>query len=214
MGLDELIGALYHNSEFLKKLPIVKWLFIGNDLRSTIQSAHFIKKYANFIGQISTDKTIANDDKKLHSVLSDDQIRGDIVDNTILCLDRFHSAVKAKLLGELFIQTFAHKKFEPREYNSLMFTIELIHPFEGLETLKHFYEYRLEMESEEDDNQKRKIWERGARIPYQTIATTGLLDLPNGGASTGNLGGAYLNDLGKKFYECVVVNCKLDSENA
>lgn len=72
MGLDELIGSLTKDSDFINQLPIIKWLFVGNDYRSSIQSAFFIKKYACFIGQIASDLTVDFDDSKLLAVFSDE----------------------------------------------------------------------------------------------------------------------------------------------
>jgi len=206
MGLDELTGKLAKDSEFLKQLPIIKWLFIGNNIRSTIQSAFFIKKYASFIGQIATDESL--DKEKLLTIFSDNKVYTEVIDNTILYLDRYHNELKAKLLGELFVQTFKENKFKRKEYNSLMFSIEQIHPFDGVEKLKQFYDYRLETESNLDEEARRDAWAKGSKIDYQPLSTTGLLILPNGGVQAGDLGGAYLNDIGKRFYEAVVINCK------
>ncbi len=42
--------------------------------------------------------------------------------------------LKAKLL-QAFVETFKHHQFSVREYNYLLFSIEQVHPFEGLDTL-------------------------------------------------------------------------------
>lgn len=88
-----------------------------------------------------------------------------------------------------------------------MYSIELIHPFEGVASLKQFYDYHIEMKNEQDDKKKRDIWDKRSKTGYQLLATTGLLNLPQGGTFMGNLGGASLNELGKRFYEFVVINC-------
>ena len=207
MGLDELIGNLTKDSDFINQLPIIKWLFVGNDYRSSIQSAFFIKKYACFIGQIASDLTVDFDDSKLLAVFSDEKIKEKLIDNTVLYLDKYHNELKARLLGELFVQTFRHQRFAISEYNSLMYSIELIHPFEGVASLKQFYDYHIEMKNEQDDKKKRDIWDKRSKTGYQLLATTGLLNLPQGGTFMGNLGGASLNELGKRFYEFVVINC-------
>lgn len=204
MGLDEVIGALCKDSDILKELPIMKWLFIGNEIRTTIQSAHFVKKYACFIGPIAQ----VQETDELLSTLEDESIQQKVVDQTIIYLDRYHTEFKAMLLGELFVQTFVKHQFNTQEYNSLMFSIDQIHPFEGIEVLKRFYDYRLRMEAESVEEKQRDIWREGADLEYQALATTGLLKLPSGASSVGNLGGAYLNDMGKRFYERVVLNCE------
>ncbi|MDT9702956.1 hypothetical protein, partial [Streptomyces sp. P17] len=78
---------------------------------------------------------------------------------------------------------------------------EQIHPFEGLDTLKEFYEYKLRMDGAVTDEEKREIWREGAKIDFQSLAMSGLIKLPSGGSRVGDLGGAYINEKGVKFYE-------------
>lgn len=204
MGLDKYIETIFKDSDLLQSLPIIKWLFIGNDFRTTIQTAHFIKKYACFIGKISSAE--CNNDELLPTIL-DKSIQQNITDQTMIYLDRYHTDFKAILLGELFVQTFIKGNFSSKEYNSLMFSIEQIHPFEGIENLKQFYDYLIKMELESDPEEKRIIWKYQAKLEYQNLATTGLLTLPSGANTIGNLGGANLNEIGRRFYETVVKNC-------
>ncbi|MCJ8350891.1 hypothetical protein [Moritella sp.] len=214
LGLDEVIDKVSRESELLKQLPIVKWLFIGNDIRSTFQSAFFIKKYSQFIGKLSHANMSEDDSEKLLELTLDDGKIEKIVDNTILYLDRYQNELKAQLLGELFIQTFKNRSFTAKEYNSLMFSIELIHPYTGIDTLVEFYEYKERMDAESDDKKKREIWTEGSKIDYAPLSTSGLLKLPVGGSIMGDIGGAYLNDLGRRFYELVVCNCNVIDDNA
>ena len=109
------------------------------------------------------------------------------------------------MLGKLFVETFKNGRFTVNEYNSLMFSIELINPFEGFFRLREFYEYKQRMDNAGNDSEKRSIWTEGAKLDYQPLAYSGLLNLPYGGAYAGNLGGAYINERGIKFYEYVVV---------
>ncbi|WP_294961803.1 hypothetical protein [Sulfurimonas sp.] len=205
MSLDEILSTMSNQQELLENIPIIKWLFIGDKIRSNIMSAHFIKKYAYFIGQIT--KNLEDIDNDLLSEIDDEKTSQQIVDYTIIYLDRYHNEFKAKLLGELFIQTFKKFHFSSKEYNSLMFSIEQIHPVDGIDKLEEFYDYAKRMEGEINEDKKRSIWQEGAKLEYQSLATTGLLILPVGDSGIGNYGGAKLSDIGKRFYELVVLNC-------
>ncbi|MEC4726094.1 hypothetical protein HWQ46_11095 [Shewanella sp. D64] len=101
MGLDQAI-PLVTDGQLLKELPIIKWLFLGNEVHSSIQSVFFLKKYAHFIGPIVNYRD--EDIEELLLVVGDDKTQEKIVDQTLIYLDRFHTEFKAKLLGELFVQ--------------------------------------------------------------------------------------------------------------
>ena len=45
---------------------------------------------------------------------------------------------------------------------------------------------------------------KNSSLDYSPLANTGLLRLPNGGMYLGNYGGAFINELGYRFYELVV----------
>ncbi|WP_447833654.1 hypothetical protein [Aeromonas veronii] len=202
MGLDESLSFLIDNEALLKEIPIIKWIIASKDLKQSIGNMLFIRKYAAFIGQIYEDEVdvIASVDALRFS----HEITDKIIENTIVYIERYHDELKAKLLGKLFIETFVHNHFTKYEYNSLMFSIESIHPVEGFPRLKDFYNYWSEMESTTNKEEKQKIWQRGAGIDYQPLIMSGLLILPSGASTFGNFGGAYLNDKGVRFYEYVV----------
>ena len=90
------------------------------------------------------------------------------------------------------------------EYNTLIFSIELMHPHLGIECLRQFYFYRLRMEKAIEKKEKDEIWLEGSKLDFSPLTTTCFLRLPGGGAYTGDMGGAYLNDLGQKFFTEVV----------
>lgn len=196
MGLDESLSFLIDNKALLKDIPIIKWIIASKDLKQSIGNMLFIRKYAAFIGQVYEDEVDA--------LRFSHEITDKIIENTIVYIERYHDELKAKLLGKLFIETFVHNHFTTHEYNSLMFSIESIHPVEGLPRLKDFYNYWSEMESTTNEAEKQNIWQRGADIDYQPLIMSGLLILPSGASTFGNFGGAYLNDKGVRFYECVV----------
>lgn len=194
-GLDSLL-----ENEILKELPIVKWLIAGKNIGSSIQNRLFLKKYISFIGYIS------NEDIDWNKNLEKKDISR-IIEFTILYLDRYQTEFKSKLLAELFIQTFEEKNFNIEEYNYLLHSIDMIHPFNDFELLKEFYNYRNEYELEQDDEEKKKIMNNYSTLDYSILSNSGLLKLPRGGSFFGNPGGAWLNDIGNKFYKNVVENC-------
>ena len=206
MTLDKILEFVDKDQELLRELPIIKWISTSISIKNSIQSAAFIKKYSSFIGQVHLGNLSESDIELLNNATNDFSVTDEVVENTIIYIDRYHNELKAKLLGKLFVETFKFNRFSVREYNSLMFSIEQIHPFEGLEKLKEFYEYKTQMDNATSEEEKRNIWDEGAKLEFQSLAMSGLLRLPSGGAYSGDLGGAYINEIGIKFYEFVVRN--------
>jgi hypothetical protein len=205
IGIDEVIEKFSKELGFLKDIPVIRWLLIGNDIRSIIQSAFFLQKFSSFIGPINeTMKDNLLDDTRLTEIFSDKKTYSKIVDQIIISLDRYQTTQKAKMLSLLFIETFKKNNFTIQEYNTLIFSIENIHPHTGIECLKSFYDYENEYSATEDKEAKDEIWMKNSSIDYSPLANTGLLILPSGGMYTGSYGGAYINTLGHKFYELVV----------
>ena len=202
---SEVIEKFLNEPKLLKDIPLIKWLFIAKDVLSIFQSAFFLQKYSSFIGPINESmKDDLLNDKKLNEIFSDKKLYSKIIDQTIISLDRYQTVQKAKLLGILFVETFKNNSFSLNEYNTLIFSIENIHPSLGFECLKSFYDYKSEMNKEINDDMKRKIWSKNSSLDYSPLANTGLLRLPTGAAIIGNLGGASINELGYRFYELVV----------
>jgi hypothetical protein len=205
MGLDQLIETIKKEQNLLKEIPVIKWFLLGNDVRTIIQSAFFIKKYANFIGPINEAmKDDLENDAKLLNIFSDKKIFSEIIDKTIVLLDRYQTIQKARIISLLFIETFRDKNISLEEYNTLIYSIEFIHPSIGVKCLKSFYDYKNEMNKEEDKKKKDDIWMKNSTLDYSPLANTGLLILPNGGTFLDNYGGAFINELGYRFYEFVV----------
>jgi hypothetical protein len=113
LGLDEIIERIFKEQKLLQNIPIIKWLLLGNDVRTIIQSAFFIQKYSNFIGPIreSMEEEIINDNKR-KIIFSDERLLSKIIDQTIISLDRYQTITKAKMLGILFVETFKKKKLQ------------------------------------------------------------------------------------------------------
>lgn len=206
MSLDNVLETVANDQELLKEIPVIKWVCTAISVKNSIQSAAFMKKFSSFIGQVNLERFTENDIALLDEAVDVPSVTDEIIENTMVYIDRYHNEMKAKLLGKLFVETFKFNRFTVREYNFLLFSIEQIHPFEGLETLKEFYDYKKRMDSASSNEERQSVWAEGAEINFQSLAMSGLLNLPSGGAYAGDLGGAFLNDKGVKFYEFVVKN--------
>ena len=202
IGIDEVISLLSEDSDLLEKLPFVKWAVVLNTFRSSIQTASFIKKYIAFIGPIQEACPSEVDRQKLFEGLrKDNKLVEKIAEQTLIALDRYQKEIKATLLGQLFRKTFMEEIFSHPEYNKIMYSIELIHPFDGLKCLEGFYKLNSEYLSALNKEDKNEVWMRMSGLDFSSLSSTGFLRLPTGRVSAGNLGGAWINELGKKFYE-------------
>jgi hypothetical protein len=205
MGLIEIIEKITKEENFLKGIPVIKWFFLANDIRNIIQGAFFLQKYANFIGPVNEAmKDDIMNDEKLIKIFSDKKIFSKVIDQTIISLDRYQTIQKAKILGLLFVETFKNNHFSFKEYNTLIFSIDNIHPLIGIECLKSFYDYKNELKNEENSEKKDRIYEKYSFLDFSPLVNTCLLRLPHGGMFLDNPGGAFINDLGYRFYELVV----------
>ena len=210
LGIDEIIDCIAQDAEITKNIPIIKWAFLGRSIVNNLHLSFFIKKYALFIGPIK--KEIPDgfwDDQRIDELIGSRKKFINLIEETVVALDRYQAINKARILGILFIKTFKERIFTIDEYNTLLFSIELMHPYLGVKCLKQFYQYKLlmdQMNQQIDKKSKPKTWLEGSKLDFSPLASTCLLKLPKGGAYTGDLGGAYLNDLGFKFYKEVVIN--------
>ncbi|WP_133011455.1 hypothetical protein [Marinomonas flavescens] len=204
-SLDTVISTMNDN-ELLKDIPIIGSLIAVVKGVSAINNAHTLRKFANFIGVIN--ELSETEAEQLQSHLSNEKNQKKIIEETILYLDRYHNELKAKLLGQLFKATFLTKSFTSDEYNTLLFSIEQIHPYIGIPTLKDYYNLLKRVNAESDPSQKTKIKEESAKINFQPLMSTGLLDLPIGGNNFYK-GSATMNEFGQRFYENVVQKTNL-----
>lgn len=205
LGIDKIIEYIDKDTTIIKNLAIIKWGFLVHEVTNKIHLSFFLKKYALFIGPIK--KEIPDsfwDDEKINDLIGSKKKFITLIEETVVALDRYQAINKARILGILFVKTFKEKIFTIDEYNTLIFSIELMHPYRGVECLKQFYMYKLRMDTTTDKKHKDKTWLEGSKLDFSPLSSTCLLQLPRGGAYTGDLGGAYLNDLGQKFYKEVV----------
>ena len=201
IGIDEVISLLSEDSDLLGKMPFIKWAVALNTFRSSIQMASFIKKYIAFIGPIQEACPSEVDRQKLFEGLrKDNKLVEKITEQTLIAIDRYQTELKAALLGQLFKKTFFEKIFSQSEYNKIIYSIELMHPHDGLEYLEKFYDFRFEYIAS-NENDKTPVLMKMSGLDFSSLSSSGFLNLPKGGAYSGSLGGAVINELGIKFYE-------------
>jgi len=199
MGLDKILEkTIQSDNEILKEIPIIKSIVSAIQIGSAIQNAHFIKKYACFIGIVNENKI---DDKLLFDVLKNKKEVKKIIEQTIIEIDRYQTIEKTKMLSLLFVKTFKDKTFSIEEYNILLFGIEAIQSYTGIETLQKYYKAGEYLGFDVKHNEKVKD------LDYTQLFGTGLITTP---AVSSYFGGAdfvaFISKLGIKFYENIIVN--------
>lgn len=204
LGLQELIEVIAADNKILQKIPFADWAITVGSAYSAVQTAFFIKKYARFIAPIGNALDDQWDPGEVEKLLGSEKEHRKLIEQTIIALDRYQTELKATLLGELYVQTFRYRHFSVDEHNYLSFSIELIHPYSGLPSLRDFYEYRVAMDEASTQDERTKIWEHSSKADFSPLVHTGLLTLPVGASVVGDLGGAHLNELGRRFYHYVV----------
>ena len=207
--LDDLMSTI-NNNEHLKDIPLIGSAIAVVKGFSAINNAHTLRKFANFIGVIN--ELNETEAEQLQTHLSNVKNQKKIIEETILFIDRYHNELKARLLGQLFKETFLCKSFTADEYNSLLFSIEQIHPYLGLNQLKEYYDLAIE---EETANGERvdDIRDKQSQIDYQQLVSTGFLEFPLGQRKVGERNGGKISKLGRRFYENVVLKTDLTELN-
>lgn len=201
----DLLRDTLSNPVFTAGIPITKFIFQLNDLRITWQNVSFVRKYGCFIGIIDRSFDSESLEEKLDEVCKDQKKKERIVENTIIELDRYQTIQKAKLLGYLFDETFKKKHFTIDEYHSLIYGIDFLHPTQGIDCLKRFFDNAVQIEENRvNEEEVNNLLLESSNIDFSPIIQSGLLILPNGGCFLGDLGGASLNPLGKRFCKYVV----------
>ncbi|WP_210412594.1 hypothetical protein [Leptospira meyeri] len=207
LALVEIIKRIAENQNVLKDIPVIKWAFTSYEIYNNFQIAHFIKKYANFLGPISED--FIDDEEinlKLKECIDDEKKIEKLIEYTIISITNYQTDFKAKILGRLFVKTFKSQIFTPEEYNILLFSIENIHPITGFPLLEKYYSYYINYKSENNIESKNHLLIEIANLDYYPLSTSGLVNLPRGGAYAGDVGGAFISSLGIKFFENCILN--------
>ncbi|WP_339718663.1 hypothetical protein [Marinomonas primoryensis] len=209
-SLDSIIPIM-DNSEILKDIPIIGSAIAVVKGFSAINNAHTLRKFANFIGVVN--ELNETEAEQLQAHLSNEKNQNKIIEETILYLDRYHNELKARLLGQLFKETFLSKTFTIDEYNSLLFSIDQIHPYTGVQILEEYYSTAKDFDNAIDDISKNEAKRKIANIDYQPLSATGLIQFPRGIIGIGQSNGASISQLGQRFYENVVLKTDLTELN-
>lgn len=201
LGLDAIIGILADGS-LLADIPVVKWFVAVGKLVSNFQAAFFVRKYSAFIRTMNNKISDDQIDALLDNLNRDPRILRKIIENILIDIDRYQTEQKAEMLSVVFLESFAKKKrFTQDEYNKIRFSIDLMHPFDGLSCLASYYQNRNKMKSTEDGEERKRLDMERVEFDFSPLAMTGFLKLPAGGMYLGSSGGASISDLGTKFYE-------------
>lgn len=203
--LDIIKSDLTKDFSFLGDVPVVKWLFAANQVRTGIQGYFFAKKYQKFIGPIREGFS-ADDWKspKIEEIFESREKLQSIVEESLIALDRYQTETKAMLLGRLFEKTFKERIFSIDEYNTILFSLEMMHPYTGIKCLEKYYAYNKQVMSIPEGDTKTKLLIEISNADYSPLATSSFLILPKGGSYLGSYGGASINSLGTKFYENII----------
>lgn len=199
LGLSELIQWVTSEETVLSDIPVLKWFISGINTVSSISAVFAVKKYYAFIKPIKDEKFFNSESahKQIEEICGSKKKLNFVMEQTLFSLDKFEAEIKAKWLSILFIKTFKEKVFTIEEYTNLLFCIGNLNSANCKETLEVFYNaYK-----NKDDEQ---IQLARANKDYSSLSMSGLIRLPSGATAFDNIGGAYINELGIRFYENVL----------
>ena len=199
LGLSELIKWVSSEETLLSDIPVLKWFISGINTVSAIYTVFAVKKYYAFIKPLKDEKFFNSESahKQIEEICGSKKKLNFVMEQTLFSLDKFDAEIKAKWLSKLFVKTFKEKVFTIEEYTNLLFCIGNLNSANCKETLEVFYNaYK-----NKDDEQ---IQLARANKDYSSLSMSGLIRLPSGATAFDNIGGAYINELGIRFYENVL----------
>ena len=127
-----------------------------------------------------------------------------VMEQTLFSLDKYETEIKAKWLAKLFVTTFKEKIFTVDEYNAMQFSIGSLNPITSISTLKVYYQCKDNSRKKENFDKELEL--KRVNTDFSPLALSGFLHLPSGGTFCDNPGGAFINDLGIRFYENVILD--------
>lgn len=204
LNIKAAVQALAENKSILAEIPVLKWMISGVKIISAVSTILAIRKFNAFIMPIKDSNIFETKDykKQLEEICGSKKKLDFVIEQTLFSLDKYETEIKAKWLANLFIATFKKKKFTVDEYNGIQFSINYLNPITSIKPLEFYYKYHKQKEEGIIDDQLEK---NRVNIDYSSLALSGFIRLPTGGTYFGSLGGAYINDLGIRFYENVIV---------
>ena len=189
IDLKAALLALTGKDSLLADIPILKWMISGARIASNISTLHSIRKFSAFIKPIKDSGIFENEvcKEKLEEICGSKKKLDFVIEQTLFSLDKYDAEIKARWLAKMFVATFKDKKFTVDEYNAIQFSINSLNPITSISAL------------DKDLELKR------ANADFSPLVLSGFLHLPKGGTFCDNHGGAFINDLGIRFYENIIL---------
>lgn len=206
IDLKAAVLALTGKESILTDIPILKWMISGIKIASNISTILAIRKFNAFIIPIKNSGIFDKEDYKerIEEICGTKKMLDFVMEQTLFSLDKYETEIKAKWLAKLFVKTFKEKIFTVDEYNAIQFSIGSLNPITSISTLKVYYQCKDNSRKKENFDKELKL--KRVNTDFSPLALSGFLHLPSGGTFCGNVGGAFINDLGIRFYENVILD--------
>ena len=205
IDLKAAVLALTGKESILTDIPILKWMISGIKIASNISTILAIRKFNAFIIPIKNSGIFDKEDYKerIEEICGTKKMLDFVMEQTLFSLDKYETEIKAKWLAKLFVTTFKEKIFTVDEYNAMQFSIGSLNPITSISTLKVYYQCKDNSRKKENFDKELEL--KRVNTDFSPLALSGFLHLPSGGTFCDNPGGAFINDLGIRFYENVIL---------
>lgn len=206
IDMKAAILALTGKESLLGDIPVLKWMISGVRIASNISTILSIRKFNAFIVPIKDSGIFLdkNYKEKLEEICGSKKNLEFIMEQTLFSLDKYETEIKAKWLAKLFVTTFKEKIFTVDEYNAMQFSIGSLNPITSISTLKVYYQCKDNSRKKENFDKELEL--KRVNTDFSPLALSGFLHLPSGATFCDNPGGAFINDLGIRFYENVILD--------
>lgn len=209
IDLKAAVLALTGKESILTDIPILKWMISGIKIASNISTILAIRKFNAFIIPIKNSGIFDKEDYKerIEEICGTKKMLDFVMEQTLFSLDKYETEIKAKWLAKLFVTTFKEKIFTVDEYNAMQFSIGSLNPITSISTLKVYYQCKDNSRKKENFDKELEL--KRVNSDFSPLVLSGFLHLPSGGTFCDNPGGAFINDLGIRFYENVILDKKI-----
>lgn len=209
IDLKAAVLALTGKESILTDIPILKWMISGIKIASNISTILAIRKFNAFIIPIKNSGIFDKEDYKerIEEICGTKKMLDFVMEQTLFSLDKYETEIKAKWLAKLFVTTFKEKIFTVDEYNAMQFSIGSLNPITSISTLKVYYQCKDNSRKKENFDKELEL--KRVNSDFSPLVLSGFLHLPSGGTFCDNPRGAFINDLGIRFYENVILDKKI-----
>ena len=209
IDLKAAVLALTGKESILTDIPILKWMISGIKIASNISTILAIRKFNAFIIPIKNSGIFDKEDYKerIEEICGTKKMLDFVMEQTLFSLDKYETEIKAKWLAKLFVTTFKEKIFTVDEYNAMQFSIGSLNPITSISTLKVYYQCKDNSRKKENFDKELEL--KRVNSDFSPLVLSGFLHLPSGGTFCDNPGGAFIYDLGIRFYENVILDKKI-----